>query len=137
MNTKLPKFPPIKSTSSKKEWQKSVWKLLIANLDRSVLDALLTESEKKNISIRAVAMERIATGASYTDIGKELWLSPQTISAIKKGVLEKQYASYRIRSKTTRRKRQYHSKGALAAPRPQHRAGRRVRTKYGSIRMPG
>ena len=136
MNMKLPKFPPINSASSRKEWQKNIWKLLLANLDTSVLNALLTESEKKNITMRAAAIERIMTGASYADIGKELWLSPQTISAIKKGVLEKQYTSHRIRSKATGKKKE---RGRDTNPKTlkyKHRTGHRIKTKYGSIRMP-
>ena len=82
---------------------------------------------------RAAAMEGLAAGKSYRKIGEELWLSPQTISGIKKSLNEKAYRSYLERSKKERKKRIY---GSGTKPLPSRPSGRRVRTKYGVLYIP-
>jgi predicted transcriptional regulator len=60
--------------------------------------------------MRAAALDRLSTGKSYSEIGEELWLSPQTVSGIKKAASEKSYKSYLERSKKGRKKKIYGSK---------------------------
>ena len=48
--------------------------------------------------MRVAIMNRLALGKSYREIGKELWISSQTVSGIKKAVDEKSYRSYLARN---------------------------------------
>ena len=83
-----------------------------------------------SVVMRASALNMIMSGKSYREIGRELWLSPQTISGLKKALEEKIYRSYLERSKTERKKRVYSSKPDKLQPK--HRGIPR-RTKYGKI----
>ena len=77
-------------------------------------------------------MERINSRKKYREIAEELWLSPQTISSIKKAVSENSYRSYRERGKTERKKKAYsHDKISRKKP-----YGRPVHTKYGTVYLP-
>ena len=98
-----------------------------------MLGTLTTSRERRNLVLRAAAMDRLITGKSYRQIGKELWLSPQTISGIKKAMRENGYRSYLERSKKERKKRSYGLTPKSFATRPR---GRTIRTKYGTMRVP-
>ena len=96
-----------------------------------VLDLLITSSERHDLILRAAAVDRISSGVSYRKIGEELWVSPQTISGIKKALKENNYRSYLDRSKTERKKKKYSPRFSSGhKPRP---SGKRMRTKYGSV----
>lgn len=56
---------------------------------RAILDSLLAEDERKMILRRLAIMALIKQGAAYREIGKILWVSPATISAIKKNLFIK------------------------------------------------
>ena len=79
---------------SRKEWEEYVWRKLVEGISQAVsvkdveqsLTLLLTAHEKKQIIKRAVAISLLKQGKSYSAIGKILWLSPQTISAIRKSM---------------------------------------------------
>ncbi|HUX35603.1 MAG TPA: Trp family transcriptional regulator [Candidatus Paceibacterota bacterium] len=74
------------------EWEKKIWHKFLENVENSkgdrkiswFLDNILTENEKKFISKRLAALSLIESGKSYKEIGRILWISPCTISAIKK-----------------------------------------------------
>lgn len=51
-----------------------------------LLDNLLSPNEKILISKRLAAVALIKSGKSYREIGRVLWVSPGTISAIKKSI---------------------------------------------------
>ena len=51
-----------------------------------LLDNLLSYNEKILISKRLAAVALIKDGKSYREIGKILWISPGTVSAIKKSI---------------------------------------------------
>ena len=89
---------------SRKEWEEFAWssflkKLLIINQEKQLkelLESVLSAKEKKLIINRLIAAALINKGKTYREIGEILWLSPNTISAIKKGLLKKSfYCGYR------------------------------------------
>ena len=101
-------IPSLEKFKSRKEWEKYVWNKLIGELAKAVsvdevgrsLDKLLTAHEKKQMIKRAAAASFLEEGKSYRDIGKLLWLSSSTISAIKKSLkTQKEYISRYMRNK--------------------------------------
>lgn len=126
-------LPPIKNYSSRREWQDACWQKILGS--KELLQLLLSAHERRRLVLRAAALEDLASGKSYRQISKELWLSLQTISGIKKAVSEKEYRSYLERSKKERKKRKYTGDGLLSS-KPKKSRGRPVRTKYGTIYMP-
>ena len=94
---------------------------------------LTTRNERHNLVMRAAIIDAINSGKKYREIAEELWLSPQTVSTIKKATKENNYRSYRERGKTERKKKVY-SAGPISRRR-KHR-GRAVRAKYGTVYLP-
>jgi len=124
-------FPPIDRYSSRKEWEDACWRKILKSGD--LLGLLVTSYERHNLVMRAAVMDSINLGKGYRQIAEELWLSPQTISGIKKAISENSYRSYRERGKTERKKKVYTPNPV--SKRRKHR-GRPIRTKYGIIHMP-
>ena len=83
--------------------------------------------------MRVAALDGLMFGKSYKDIGDELWLSPQTISGIKKVLKENNYRSYLERSKKERKKRRYGSKPDISRSNNPRHLGKAHKTKYGTI----
>jgi uncharacterized protein YerC len=79
---------------SRKEWGVYVWDELMHRLAKArspremkqMFEALITDHEKQQIIHRASAISLLKQGTSYRDIGSALWLSPVTISAIRKSM---------------------------------------------------
>jgi uncharacterized protein YerC len=79
------------------KWQEVLWDNLLENLSKiqskkelkAVLESFLAENEKKIILRRLAAIALIKQGKSYQEIGEILWISPATISAIKKNLSSK------------------------------------------------
>lgn len=79
------------------EWQEVLWDNLLAELPKvkskkelkEILESLLAEGEKRMILRRLAAAVLIKQEKSYKEIGRILWVSPATISAIKKNLLSK------------------------------------------------
>jgi len=126
-------IPPINNYHSRQEWETACWRKILES--KELLSLLITSHERRNLVNRAAAIDRIISGKSYQEIGEELWLSPQTISVIKKAINEKAYRSYLERSHKERKKRKYSSNSISAKLRARPR-GRPQRTKYGTIYMP-
>lgn len=120
-------IPAVNGYPSRKEWEEACWKNILRSPEWL---NLLTVYERRNIVMRVAVTHRLNEQKSYRDIGRELWLSPQTISAIKKGIGEERYRSYADRGKTERKKRVY---GDHRPPRPSPRIGIPRKTKYGTI----
>jgi hypothetical protein len=97
-----------------------------------MLELVVTPYERRTLTTRAAGVSRIIAGKRSCEITRELWLSPQTISTLKKALREKTYRSYRERGKTERKAKVYHSdkKGGARDFR------RKVRTKYGPVYLP-
>ncbi len=117
---------------SRKEWESASWEIIVRSPD--ILNALTTPRERHDLVMRTAVIERIHSGKSYREIGKELWCSPQTISSIKKALYEKKYRSYRERGKTERKKRVYSSFSRRAEREPKKRKAYR---DYGMPQLSG
>lgn len=125
-------LPALSRYHSRKEWEEACWKEILKSA--KLLESLATSRERHNLVMRAAVINHFKSGKTYKQIGEELWLSPQTISAIKKAIKETSYQSYRERGKTKRKKKQYSSNITLAKTKKPE--GRAVRTKYGTIYLP-
>lgn len=126
-------LPSVSRFPSRKEWETACWKKI--SQPGKFFDALMltTSYERHNLIVRAAAIDRIHAGGKYRQIAKELWLSPQTISSIKKAISERSYKSYRERGKSSRKKKVY-SRDPI--PKKRKPRGRALRTKYGIVYMP-
>lgn len=100
--------PSLMKFKSRKEWEQFVWqhitKALAGENSSEVVDKslslLITESERGQIIRRAAAISLLKQGKSYGMISKLLWLSPSTISALRKSLRgEEGYVSNYLRRK--------------------------------------
>jgi Trp operon repressor len=123
--------PSVSDYLSREEWENACWRRVLES--KELLQLLITSHERHDLVMRAAALQGLASHKSYREIGKELWLSPQTVSGIKKAASEKTYRSYLERSKKERKRRKYDS--GLSPLKPKYR-GRPRRTKYGTIYTP-
>ncbi|MBI2013272.1 MAG: hypothetical protein HYS87_00310 [Candidatus Colwellbacteria bacterium] len=96
-------IPPLNNFGSRKEWEEALWSEVVKDLSHAgsfnsiskILDLLLPDFEKHRIGRRAAAAYLLNQGKSHREISKELWLSLQTISTIKKSFLKHgKYISY-------------------------------------------
>ena len=124
-------IPPIGDYSSRKEWEDACWRKMAES--EEILNLLTTSYERRDLVMRAAVLNGFISGKSYRQISKEIFISLQTISAIKKAIKENHYRSYKERSKTERKKKKYSSNRIDKKKHKQWRVGRRVRTKYGTI----
>lgn len=131
MNKNKSELPSLSHYSSRKEWEGACWRKLLKSRDS--LELLVTSHERHNLIMRAAVIDGINSGEKYRQIAEELWLSPQTISSIKKAINGSNYKSYRERGKTERKKKVYSPDSLLKRHR---RRGRPVRTKYGTLYLP-
>ncbi len=84
--------------------------------------------------MRVAVIERIRLGKRPYQIAEELYLSRQTINAIRKTANKEGYRSYRERGKTERKKKIY-SVGPEKENKKKYR-GRPHKTKYGTVYLP-
>src|SRR3989344_4019267 len=112
----------INKFNSRREWEKYIWSILIKEIIKAdsikeiekVLDLLLTAHEKKQMIKRASAISLLKQGKSYSEIGEVLWLSPTTISAIRKSLRTKEgYVTRYMRNKKPEKKQKPLSKEEL------------------------
>lgn len=130
MKNEVLQFPPINKFTSRKEWESFCYVLLMRS--EKILKTLLTAHERHQLVMRAVVLERLKKGERVADIKRELWVSRQTISTMRKTIDKDCYYSYRERGKTERKKKNYHDETLSRKKIPD---GRRVRTKYGTIHV--
>ncbi|MEK7546766.1 MAG: Trp family transcriptional regulator [Patescibacteria group bacterium] len=128
---KLPIMPKIGDYNSRVEWENACWRKISASKD--TLELLSTSNERHNLVMRVTVVNALASGKSYRQISKELWLSSQTISSIKKALTENNYRSYPERSKKERKKKIYSYRTKTGRSKPR---GTPHRTKYGILYMP-
>jgi uncharacterized protein YerC len=105
MVNQSPLLPSREFYSSRKEWEEACWKKI--EKSGKFLGLLVTSNERHNIIMRAAVMRLTKLGKGARQIARELQVSRQTISSIKKALKEKGYKSYRERGKTERRKKVY------------------------------
>lgn len=88
------------------KWMNELWEELLNKLAdtgakseiRKILESLISNYEKKVILKRLAIIASVRMGKSYQEISEMLWLSPNTISAIKKNIIrsnKENYQSYR------------------------------------------
>jgi len=124
-------IPSINDYSSRREWKEACFKAILKS--QELLPLLITSYERHNLVMRAAALKNLLAGKKQRQISRELFLSLQTINAVKKAMAENSYRSYLERSKKERRKKKYSSSVASIKPRP---SGTPRRTKYGTIYLP-
>jgi DNA invertase Pin-like site-specific DNA recombinase len=98
-------LPLLTDFPSRAHWEAAVWEILTDRLTslnsgeemRKALRFLLSTNEQRRVLYRSLAASRFASGIGPREISRELWLTRQTISAIKKSLLEKTYQSDRGR----------------------------------------
>jgi len=115
-------IPSLNKFKSREEWGTYIWKMITKRfleadsaqeIEKS-LDMLLTVYEKKQIIKRASAISLLKQGKSYSEIGELLWLSPQTISAIRKSMrAQAGYVSNYTRNKKPEKKQKPMTKDEL------------------------
>lgn len=95
------KIKSLDDFSSRKEWREYLWNKFIEELLKTkepqlknFLDNLLTKKEKDNIIKRLAILSLVRQGKNYREISEALWLSPNTISAVKEGIKNFEYQSY-------------------------------------------
>ena len=123
-------IPLLGDYSFRKEWEIACWQKVIES--KELLRLLTTSYERHNIVTRAAAIDGIFSGKSYKKICEELFISPQTISVLKKAISEKAYRSYLERSKKERKKKSY----SFVAKSSERKRVTLRRTKYGFLRVP-
>lgn len=123
-------LPSLSQFSSRKEWEEACWKV-ISKSDK-LLSVVTTSYERHNIVLRALAAEYISSGKKYRQIAEELFISPQTVSSIKKSFDGRLYKSYRERGKSERKRKIYSSN---PTPKKHKPLSRSIRTKYGIVRV--
>ncbi len=124
-------MPPVSNYSSRREWENACWRKISESGD--LLQILTTSHERHDLVMRAATIDSIKSGKSYRETSKELQISLQTISGVKKAINEKGYRSYLERSKTERKKKSYSSNSSRKKKEP-YRHYRR--TKYGKVYTP-
>ncbi|KKU93964.1 MAG: hypothetical protein UY26_C0003G0114 [Candidatus Jorgensenbacteria bacterium GW2011_GWA1_48_13] len=122
------KLPSLNRFSSRKEWETACWQEMLKS--KTLLKSLVTSYERHNLVMRAAVREGINSGKRFRQIAREMGLSLQTVSSIKKALREGDYRSYRERSKTERKKKIYGSHPSKKKPYRYYR-----RTKYGKVYM--
>ncbi len=90
--------------NSADKWSEQLWAKLLDKISklndgqeiRHILEKLISEDEKKMILKRLAVIALLRSGKSYREIGEILWLSPNTVSTIKKNIFgnHKHYKSY-------------------------------------------
>ncbi len=86
---------------SREEWENYLVENFLETVEKisshqkivSFLDNLLSDEEKRDISRRLAVIALLREGKTYKEISEILWISPGTISAIKKTLLN--YKNYR------------------------------------------
>ncbi len=124
-------MPVVGNYHSRAEWETVCWQKMLAS--KGLLELLITSNERHNLVMRAAATGALLSGKSYKEIEKELWLSSQTISSIKKALTDNNYRSYLERGKKERKKRVYSHIAKSWRTRPR---GTPRRTKYGTLYVP-
>lgn len=117
---------------SRQEWEGACWKKILKS--EKLLDLFVTPYERYNIVLRAATMELLNSGRGTRPITRELQISRQTVSSVKKTVKGMGYKSYRERGKTERKKKVYSHH--LSQNKNRSYGGYYRRTKYGKVYMP-
>ena len=137
-NYMIKKVPKVEAYETRKDWEIATLQEVakqLSQLNPSQIHALLTlalsDSERSLFIRRIAGIDRLQSNKSYKEIGRELWLSPQTVSSLKKALAGKQYVSNWPRAKEQQRARERTKWRTEERPMP----ARYKNTKYGKLRM--
>ncbi|MBI4993602.1 hypothetical protein HZC33_01410 [Candidatus Wolfebacteria bacterium] len=89
---------------SRKEWEEFIWHKFLEGLKdakttgqlKEILESVLDGREKNFMIKRLIVIASISQNKTYREISELLWLSPNTISSIKKSLFKKTiYSGYK------------------------------------------
>ncbi|OGM90441.1 hypothetical protein A2999_01385 [Candidatus Wolfebacteria bacterium RIFCSPLOWO2_01_FULL_38_11] len=89
---------------SRKEWEEFIWQKFTERLKntktseqlKEILESVLGSREKNFMIKRLIAIALISQNKTYREIGEIIWLSPNTISSVKKNLFRKSiYSGYK------------------------------------------
>lgn len=121
-------MPLLSDYALREEWEEMCWRKIRSS--EKLLKLLITSHERRDLVMRAVILDRLAAGKSYKEIVRELSISPQTVSGVKKSLLEeRKYKSY------TKNKRREGNARNLRQNQKKKSCGISRRTKYGITRI--
>lgn len=127
----LMKLPSLDDYHSRKEWEDACWQKMIESED--LMNLLITPYERRNFVMRAAILKELESGSGLRQTSRKLFVSLQTIDAVKKSMKENGYKSYLQRSKTGRKKKKYSNMNkSSGGKRPN---GKARRTKFGTIHV--
>lgn len=80
--------------NSREEWEEYIWGRFLKSINdvknekklKRILESVISKKEKRLIIKRIIAISLIKNGKTYREIGETLYLSPVTVSALKKSL---------------------------------------------------
>jgi Trp operon repressor len=137
------KLPSAKNYTSKNQWQSAAWLILVKELHNlkslnevnEILNLIVSPQDKKRITLRAKAINRLEEKISYRKINEELGVSLQTLNNIKKSLQEPEYKGYWQRERKEKEQIKQKEKWQKRQARKPFSPKRYRRTKYGRIRI--
>lgn len=98
---------------SRKEWEEFLWRELLRQISRikstenldGFLQCFISKHERNIMLKRLTALMMLKEGKSYREIGRLLWISPSTLSALRRSALlnPANYVTRREREKSKQR----------------------------------
>lgn len=96
-------LPLLTDFPTRQQWEAAVWEILTNRLAqvstgedvRQILGFLISPTHRRSILYRALTASRLASGIGTREISRELWITRQTIGAIKHSLAERSYQSAR------------------------------------------
>ncbi len=96
-------LPLVTDFPTRAHWEAAVWQILLERIVTNTsnpeleeaFELLISPQERKAIIYRALTGSRIYSGIGTAEISRELWLTRQTIAAIKKSMLQGNFKSAR------------------------------------------
>lgn len=108
---------------SREEWEEYLWKEFLENIEKAsskikiadFLNNLLSDDEKKDLVRRWTTIILLKQKMTYREIGEILWISPSTISAIKKNI-KNDNLSYQSQHSFNKNKKALKAKNMKGSP---------------------
>jgi hypothetical protein len=135
-------LPSHKNFATRKEWEAALWRAVIAQClkdgagSQGVFSLITSPGERRIIARRAAAIGLLSSGSTYREVGRELWLSPQTISSLTRGLKTRQYESSWQKTKQKRTSKNGSHANQNQNKNKKAKFQRYRRTKYGKVPMP-
>jgi Trp operon repressor len=128
-------LPLVTDFPTRAHWEAAVWQILLERIVTNTsnpeleeaFELLISPQERKSIIYRALTGSRIYSGIGTAEISRELWLTRQTIAAIKKSMLQGNFRSARLEMKMMGGMTRYHMAKGLARGRAEIYISNRVK----------